>query len=197
VKSTSLRRAAIAAAVLAPVLAACGFNAQTDKVYQPAGGVLNRDKDVDVLNALIVSGEDGSGTFVANLVNNNQEHADKLVSVTGPAITVPADALTAKGADTTIPAAGALNLAATGLVSVSGDTVKAGNFVEISLTFASGDVVDVRVPVFRNDGIYADVPLPSEGPSKSPTDGTTIAPSEEPEEESTEAPSQEPTGNSE
>ena len=51
-KSTSLRRAAIAAAVLAPVLAACGFNAQTDQPYQPAEGVLNRDKDVDVEQTL-------------------------------------------------------------------------------------------------------------------------------------------------
>jgi hypothetical protein len=193
VKSTSLRRAAIAAVVLAPVLAACGFNAQTDQPYQPAEGVLNRDKDVDVLNALIVSGENGSGTFVANLVNNNVEQADKLVSVTGPEITVPANALGGPAAGTTIPAGGALNLAADGRISVTGEGVVAGKFVEVTLAFASGDQVTVRVPVVRNDGDYADVPLPSAEPTATPTDGTTADPSV-PSQDPSQGPGQEPTG---
>lgn len=193
-KSLSLRRAAIAALVLAPALAACGFNAPTDQVYQPAEGVLNRDQDVDVLNALIVSGQDGSGTFVANLVNNDVETADRLVSVAGPEITVPADTLTAEDADAVIPADGALNLATQGRITVTGDGVVAGRFVEVVLTFASGDAVNVRVPVVRNDGDYVDVPLPAESTTR-PGDGTTIPPSTTTEDPADEGPSQEPTGN--
>lgn len=197
-KSTSLRRAVFVAVGLVLALTACspGFNAQTDQVYQPAEGVVNRDKEVDVLNALIVSGEDGSGTFVANLVNNNVEQADRLVSVSGPEVTVPAAALGGDAA-TAIPANGALNLAAEGNVAVRGEGVVAGRFVELTLTFASGEAVTIRVPVVRNDGDYTDVPLPSERPTGNPTDGTTVEPSAEPEAELTEesGPSQEPTGN--
>ena len=51
-------------------LSSCGFNYATDKVYTPAEGVNNRDSRVDVLNAAIVATEDGKGTFVASLSNN-------------------------------------------------------------------------------------------------------------------------------
>ena len=51
-------------------LSSCGSNYATDKVYTPAEGVNNRDSRVDVLNAAIVATEDGKGTFVASLANN-------------------------------------------------------------------------------------------------------------------------------
>ena len=49
-KSPIQRRAAIAALLLAPALTACGFNEQTDQVYQPAVGVNDRSDNVYVLN---------------------------------------------------------------------------------------------------------------------------------------------------
>ena len=70
-KSPSQRRLAIAALLLVPALASCGFNAQTDQVYQAAVGINDRSGEVDILNALIVSGEDGSGTFAGTLVNKD------------------------------------------------------------------------------------------------------------------------------
>ena len=72
---TPLRRrvAALAMVLLAPVLGGCGIagihgnDYQTDQVYQPAVGVNNRSGVVDVLGAVIVSGSDGSGTFIAQM----------------------------------------------------------------------------------------------------------------------------------
>src|SRR5262245_12506795 len=62
----------VGAFVLAvPVLSACGFNYATDREYTPAGGVNNKSGIVDVINAVIVSGEEGSGTFIASLVNGS------------------------------------------------------------------------------------------------------------------------------
>ncbi len=167
-KTTSQRRAAFAALVLAPVLTACGFNVQTDQVYQPADGVLNRDGDVYILNALIVSGADGSGTFVAQFANNNLEQPDQLVSVTGAEITVDAEEID-------IPAGGSVNLAEEGTISVEGDEVTAGGFVDLTLVFANGQSTDLKVPVVLNDGYYTDVPVPDEGEA-SPGDETSEEP---------------------
>ena len=70
-RSRISRLASAGALVLAAVtLSSCGFNYATDKVYTPAEGVNNRDSRVDVLNAAIVATEDGKGTFVASLSNN-------------------------------------------------------------------------------------------------------------------------------
>ena len=70
----NVRRSIAAAALLlaVPALSACGvsFGAPTDQVYNPSVGVDDQSGQVDVLNALIVSGSNGSGTVVATLVNN-------------------------------------------------------------------------------------------------------------------------------
>ena len=85
--NATLRRsiAAAAVALAVPALSSCGsnFNAPTDQVYTPGIGVNNRDGSVDVLHALIVSGEDGSGTIIAGLVNNDQRNDDALTEVAG------------------------------------------------------------------------------------------------------------------
>src|SRR6478609_7881275 len=62
---------AIGALVLAvPALSACGFNYATEREYTPGNGTNYQHGVVDVLNAVIVAGEDGSGTFIASLSNN-------------------------------------------------------------------------------------------------------------------------------
>ena len=62
---------ALTGAMLAvPALTSCGFNKATDRVYTPAAGVNDQDAMVDVLGAVIVSGQDGSGTFIASFANN-------------------------------------------------------------------------------------------------------------------------------
>jgi hypothetical protein len=173
VTSTSLRaslgRVAVATLVLAPVLAACGFNEQTDQVYQPAVGVDNRDGQINVLDALIVSGTNGTGTFVASLVNTNQAHNDELESISGAGIT-------ATDVTTPIAANAAVNLADAGKIAISGAGVKAGYFVPITLVFANGQSTSITVPVVANDNEFAKVPLPSATPSDTPSATSTATP---------------------
>lgn len=159
-KSPSRRRAAFAALLLAPALAACGFNVQTDQVYQPAEGVNDRSGEVDILNALVVSGRDGSGTFAGTLVNNNQTDDDKLTSVAGDEVTVNLDA------PIDVPAAGLVNLADDGDVTVEGTSVKPGGYVTLTFVFSSGQSTKMKVPVVVHGGDYGDVPLPLPKSSK-------------------------------
>lgn len=163
-KSPIQRRAAIAALLLAPVLGACGFSAQTDQVYQAAAGVNDRSGNVDILNALVVSGSDGTGTLSTSLVNNNQTKADRLISVTGTGITAASQGVA-------IPAAGAADLsnpAAVGAgpqVALTGAGIIPGSFVTLTFTFASGQSTTLKVQVFAATGNYTNIPLPSAGTS--------------------------------
>jgi len=170
VKSPTQRRVAIAALLLAPTLAACGFNEQTDQVYQPAVGVNDRSGNVDILNALVVSDTDGSGTFAGTLVNKDQTHADRLQSVSGPGITAPD-----RGVD--IPAAGSALLAKSGSLTIEGDSVKPGRFVELTFVFESGQSTTLKVPVVEATGDYTGVPLPSPSPTSTPSSKPSKSPS--------------------
>ncbi|MEP6816542.1 MAG: hypothetical protein ABI873_13430 [Marmoricola sp.] len=158
------RRVAVAALVLTtPALTACGlgFNAQTDKVYQPAVGTNNRSGEVAVLGALVVSAQPGSGVFIASLVNNSTTTADQLTGIQGAGVQV------ATGVHPAIPVGGLVNLASgtIGGVSVRGRTVKAGGYVTVRLTFANADPVTVEVPVVTNTGPYAGLAGPANPPN--------------------------------
>jgi hypothetical protein len=160
----NVRRSIAAAAVLlaAPALSSCGvsFGAQTDQVYNPSVGVDDRSGQVDVLNALIVSGTNGSGTVVATLVNNDQQTDDTLKGVSGAG---KDDGMTVKpGGDTTIPAGGLLNLATKGAVTIRGQRVVPGNFVTITFSFDRAQSVTLDVPVVSHSNPdYAGVKVPS------------------------------------
>ncbi|MEO5709930.1 MAG: hypothetical protein ABIQ59_08910 [Nocardioidaceae bacterium] len=154
--------AAVAVLVATPVLSSCGasFGAQTDQVYNPSRGVDDRDGEVDVLNALVVTGADGSGTLVATFVDNDQVNADSLTGVAGAGQDA---ALTGKVAgDATIPAAGVLNLATQGDVTLKGKRIVPGNFVKITFSFDRAGSATLDVPVVSSDDPdYADVKLPA------------------------------------
>jgi hypothetical protein len=145
---------------LLPLLGACGFNYQTDQVYQPGVGVNNRDGTVDVLGSVVVSSVDGSGTFVASLVNKDSENDDQLVSATGEDLQVQL------AAPVDVKAGSLVNLADSGAISVEGDTVTAGKFARITLGFESGQKTEVNVPVVPYSEEFSDVRLAS---PKSPT----------------------------
>jgi len=151
VKSPTLRRAAIASLLLAPVLTACGFSVQTDQVYQAAVGPNYRLGHVDILNALIVSGQDGTGTFAGTLVNKDNTADDRLDSVTGPDIV-------AARRTVDIPAGGVARLAESGVLTLTGDGIKPGAYVELTVAFSNGDSTTMKVPVVEAVGDYAGVP---------------------------------------
>jgi hypothetical protein len=146
-----------AAAALSLGLTSCGFDQPTDQVYNPAVGVNDQDSDVDVLNAVIVSGSEGSGTLVASLVNNDQENDDELAGISAgggdqATVTPPAE--------TSIEAGSLLSLLDEGGAKIEGDAVRAGAFVTLTFSFARAESVTVDVPVVEHgEGPYADVPV--------------------------------------
>jgi hypothetical protein len=142
--------------LLIPALAGCGvnFNAQTNEVYTPAQGVNDRDGQVDVLGAAVVSALAGSGTVVATLVNEDLEDVDRLTAVTVEG----AQAEIAPG-ETEIPANGSLDLATSGAVQATSDGIEAGRFVEVVFSFERAEAVTIEVPVVTHEEDYLDVPV--------------------------------------
>jgi hypothetical protein len=156
------RRLAPAVLLLAAAgLSACdvNFDAQTDQVYNPGVGVNEQSGDVDVLNALVVSGTEGSGTVIATLVNNNEVTADSLRGIAGAD---PAASLqVTPGGPTAIPAGGLLNLAEGGRNFVRGEQVKAGDLVTLTFTFQRAEAITLDAPVVAPAGsTYSGVTLP-------------------------------------
>jgi hypothetical protein len=157
--NVTLRRSIAAAAVLlVPVLSSCGFDQPTDRVYTPAVGVNERAGSVDVLNALVVSGSDGSGTLVAGLVNNDREEDDSLTRIAGSGedsgLSVTLDG------PVDIDAGGSVQLLDETEISVEGNAVKPGAFIELTFSFENAENVTVQAPVVARRGDYAEVPVP-------------------------------------
>jgi len=157
------RRAVAVAALLlvAPGISACsrGFNEQTDQVYNPAAGVSDRSGSVDVLNALVVSGTDGSGTVIAGLANNDQTHSDKLTGVQGAG--AQSGAQVKPGGQTTISPGGYLDLASKGQIEIRDKAVVPGGMVKLRFTFDRGQAVTLDVPVVpASDPTYSGIAVP-------------------------------------
>ncbi len=141
----SLRLAAGALVLAAPLLGSCGFDKATDLVYTPAATTNDRDGDVDVLSAGIVSAQPGSGTFIASLSNNRTDQAFQLQSVKGAGkwtdLKLDPDTL-----EIDVPATGFVNLVDEDPITVTGDLTP-GQLAELTLSFDSGDAVTMMVPV--------------------------------------------------
>lgn len=148
-----LRPLATAAAVLALAvpLSSCGFDYATDRDYTPAGGNNNREGEVDVLSAVVVSAAEGSGTFVASFSNNDPDAEQTFTSVAGAE---GADATAEDFEPVTIAPGGLVNLAdpAAGIV-LTGD-FRAGNIIPLSVDFGNGERVSLNVPVVSDDTGY-------------------------------------------
>ena len=141
--------AATVVALAAP-LSSCGFDYATDRVYTPGSGANNREGDVDVLSAVVVSAAEGSGTFVASLANNSPDAEESFTAVAGQDATVTA----AEFEPITIPAGGLVNLAepAAGIVLTGEFT--AGDVVPLTVDFGNGERISLNVPVVSNDTGY-------------------------------------------
>src|SRR3954454_7558675 len=139
------RLAAVVLVLGVPALTSCSvnFDAQTDQPYNPSAGVDDRSGQVDVLNALVVSGTNGSGAVIATLVNNDQSKADSLRGVSGAGS--DSSLRGTPGGKTTIPAGGLLNLATDGSIAVRGGRIVSGNFVGLTFTFQRAQAVTPQV----------------------------------------------------
>ena len=139
----SLRLTAGALVLALPLLSGCGFGKATDRVYTPAEGVNDRDGVVKVLSAVVVAAQPGSGTFLATMSNNGTDEAS-LDSLAG---TDEADGLEVDEVEPVeIAVRDFVNLADDGGIPVRGE-FEAGATLPLTLTFSSGDTVELDVPV--------------------------------------------------
>jgi hypothetical protein len=147
-----LRPLATAAAVLALAvpLSSCGFDYATDREYSPAGGANNREGEVDVLSAVVVSAAEGSGTFVASLSNNQDEEQ----TFTGLSGDEGATVTAAEFEPIAIAAGGLVNLAEPPADILLTGEFEAGDFVPLSVDFGNGERIMLNVPVVANDFGY-------------------------------------------
>ncbi len=148
-----LRHLATGAAVIALTasLSSCGFDYATERDYTPGSGANSRVGTVDVLSAVVVSAEEGSGTFVASLSNNDADTEQTFTGVSG-------------GQDATITAAtfdpvaiapgGLVNLAEPAANIVLEGDFTSGDFVPLAIDFGNGDRVMIEVPVVPDDVGY-------------------------------------------
>lgn len=161
---------AVGALLLAtPALSSCGFNLATDRVNTTQHGATNRDKAVDVLAAVIIAEQPGSGTLSARLVNNSTDTTE-LESIEGTGTDLSVSTIE----PTEIPEGGALDVADLGDgIRLDGDYI-AGDFVSLTLTFSNGDQVPLDVPVVKACDVYADVeqapPVASASPEGAETE---------------------------
>ena len=141
---------AAAVVALAAPLSSCGFDYATDRDYTPGSGANNREGEVDVLSAVVVSAAEGSGTFVASFSNNDPDEEQTFTAVAGEDATVTA----AEFEPITIAPGGLVNLAepAAGIV-VTGE-FGAGDVVPLTVDFGNGERVSLNVPVVSNETGY-------------------------------------------
>jgi hypothetical protein len=145
-----LATAAAALALAAPVTS-CGFDYATERDYTPGSGANTREGAVDVLSAVVVSGTEGSGTFVASLGNNSSSQERSLTAIAG------ADGATIEAAEfepVTIPAGGLANLAEPPAEIVLTGDFSAGDFVPLAFEFDNGERISLDVPVVADDSGY-------------------------------------------
>ncbi|MFT4288619.1 hypothetical protein [Nocardioides sp.] len=150
--TTSRRLLAVAAAAvaLAPVLSSCGFDYATDRPNTIANGGYHILGDVHVLAARIVAPEDGTGSFIATITTDADTPAVELTGLSGDDLTV--DDLT----PVEVPSHGMVNLATEGPIPVTGG-FKVGDSVPVSLTFDTGDSIDVDAIVVLACHEYAGI----------------------------------------
>jgi copper(I)-binding protein len=178
VTSQPVRRAVATAVVViaTAALSGCGssFNAQTDQIYQPAVGANNRESQVYVLNALLVTGGGTNGALVAGLLNEAGTD-DVLTGVTAKASNGNDLTSTIVGDQVPLPSRSLVRLSQDAAVAISGTDAAelgAGGSISVTFTFQNADPVTLDAPIEAREGPYADVPLPTPSASSTPAPST-------------------------
>jgi len=160
---------------LVGLVAACGFNAQTNQPYTPADGTnadIGTDGALKIRNLVIISRGAGEGIVSASLIGNAE---DQLTGVT--VAPIKTDGADASPAAAVLPGPlrlgnGSLTVLTDGpLITVRAPELMAGLDALVTLQFAKAGSVPLRAPVV--DGSVQPwsriTPRPSGGPSASPT----------------------------
>jgi hypothetical protein len=147
------------ALLLTASLSACGFDLATDRVNNIANGATDRETSLDVLNAVVVSAEEGSGVMIATLVNNDVDEAATLEGLqpvetsgeSGQASAFP------DFAPVEVPPNGLVNLASDDqAVTVEGDFAP-GDVISVGVQISGGQVIELDIPVVEACGDYAGI----------------------------------------
>ena len=162
-RSARLLTAAGVLLLAAPVLTSCGFDYATDRPYTPAAGTNDQGGPVDVLGAVVVSAEDGSGTLVTSFSNNDADAAATVQTIAGAGDDA---ALTLSKFDPIqIPAGGMVNLAdADTPITVEGD-FETGDFLTLKITFGDGTSSQLEVPSVTDCYEYAGLDASAAAPT--------------------------------
>ena len=157
------------AVIAIALVAGCSssFKAQTEQIYQPAIGSDNREGDVYVLDALVVSDGTGLGTIAAGLVNEVVRRGDALVGVRADSPAgnqVRGMILTQQ---VRLPSLQLVQLADSGDVILSANKpLDVGGSITVTFTFRNAAPITLDLPIVKNTGDFAHVPVPT--PSASP-----------------------------
>lgn len=178
--------ASAGALVLAASLSSCGFGYATDRNYTPGAAVNDRDATVDVLGALVVSGKEGSGTFIAAFANNDPESSATVESIAGGGDDASLKVVDFQPID--IDAGQLVNLSQDGGVALQGD-FKAGDFITLDISFSGGDSVEMDVPVYPPCNEFEGL----DGSSSSSSSSSSASPSESPSESASGSASESPS----
>jgi hypothetical protein len=158
--------------LLAAPLSACGFNNATDEIYVASAGVNYREGPLDVLSAVVVSGQEGSGTFIASFSNNSIEEATTVEELSAGAAD---QTVTVSGFEPVeVPPSGFVNLADNPTIEVKGEFF-AGQYVDLNISFDNTDDIEMSVPVVAAENEYEGLDItstgsPSESPSETPSE---------------------------
>ncbi|MDZ5621273.1 hypothetical protein SFC88_10565 [Nocardioides sp. HM23] len=144
---------------LAAALTSCGFDNPTDRINTIGAGTNNREAQVDVLGARVVAYADGQGRLIGTLAFNDDE-ADEpalLEEVTGANVTVGGG----RPLEIEVVPNEHVNLAAEDAtaIPVEGE-FSAGEFLELTYSFSTDEIVTLEVPVVKPCGQYADIAAP-------------------------------------
>jgi hypothetical protein len=133
----------------AGALSACGTNmeAQTNAIYDAGPGVNVRGGGVDVLNALVVSNPDGTGTLSVALVNQADE-ADEVTSVEISSEGEPVNVQT-EGLPLELAPSPPNPVQLDDEAPVYVEEAETGLVLTLTMTFKNGEPVEAEVPVVQ------------------------------------------------
>lgn len=161
-------RALAAVACTVPVLSlsACGFDAQTNQVYQPAEGSNARQGDVLILNAVIVADGSGQGTLSTTLSNPTLQ-GDRLTEVSGqlhggqvPGRKVVGDVGFQMEMPQPVKVPPMKNVQTTDLgITARAKGLVPGEYTTLTFSFERAGTTKLDVPVVEQSAQFADVPV--------------------------------------
>jgi len=125
-------------------LSACGFNYSTDEVYTASAGVDDRTGTLDILSAVVVSEQKGSGTFIASFSNNSEDTSERVL-----AMSAGTDNPTLKVAGftpITVKPAALVNLATDPSITLTGE-FSAGDYVSLKFDLENEPDLQISIPV--------------------------------------------------